>query len=213
MKVFSVLVVCAGVLLFMTTPALAVPMIVNSQDTPSQDVLVTDPNLQVHELGNQLPFPDEEWITSSSQVWEDEPPCPGDKDGDPSTVDMEVTITNMTGRAWPWLYYVADPETTLTNDDGLVNGQLAFHIDARGLNTPLVFESMFNDGWFVPGETWKFVIQDYKNTLNLPAHLFGSIGVGSGSGGDTVSSGSIIPEPTTLTLLVMGGLALLRRRR
>jgi len=217
MKVFSVLVVCTGVLLFMTMPALAVPMIVNSQDTPSQDVLVTDPDLQVHELGNQPPFPTPERILSSSQETPYRP-CLQNEDL-PGIPNMAVTITNMTGRDWPWLYYVADPETGLKNDDGLVNGELAFQIDNVGTNRPLISESMNADGIFEwdevnnVGETWVFVIQDYTNTLALPAHLFGSIGVGSFSGGDFVSSGSIIPEPATLSLLVLGGLALLRRRR
>jgi hypothetical protein len=197
-------------LMLAATPALGVAMMVDSLDDPNQDVL-RNGLIPVHELGNKPPFPDGEWITSS-----DEPntyrPCLQNPD-DPGISNPLVTITNQTGIDWYWLYYVADPETTLTNMDGTVNGCLAFQIDKVGKNTPLVYESIAQDQVFEPGETWKFVIQDYSNTTPLPASAFGSIGVGNGSGKDTVSSGSIIPEPATALLLVGGALALIRRRR
>jgi hypothetical protein len=129
-----------------------------------------------------------------------------------------VSITNLTSRDFSDVWYVADPETSLSNfDQYLVNGEEAFKIDYAGSNVPLVFESMAVDGIFQAGETWEFIIDDYFNTLGLPASAFASAGlVGSLSGGDTISSGSIlVPEPGTILLAGLGlaGLALLARRR
>ena len=164
-------------------------------------------------------FPADELISSS---WETTTyiPCPRDYDsGGPSNI--KVTMTNLTDRAFYKVAYVKDPETSITNDDLLlINGQESFLIDYAGINVPLVYESMAQDTVFEPGETWKFVIQNYSNTSGLPASAFGSYDavhnlgrVGNQSGGDLVSSGSIIPEPATLILLAIGGLALRRKRR
>jgi hypothetical protein len=80
-------------------------------------------------------------------------------------------------------------------------------------------ESIAVDGIFQVGETWDFVIDNYFNVLGLSASALASAGlVGSLSGGDTVSSGSIIaiiPEPGTILLTGLGlaGLSLFARRR
>jgi hypothetical protein len=183
---------------------------VNFVDTPSQDIIPTGP-FWVDEVGWSPPFPAGEWITSS-YVTTTYRPCYQNPDN-PGIPNMEVTITNMTTRCFGELYYVADPETGLANDDGLVNGELAFKIDSVGFNVPLIFESAAQDNHFAPGETWRFVIQDYTNTFGLAPHLFASIGVGNMSGGDFVSSGSIItPEPAALSLLVLAVGTILRRR-
>jgi len=188
---------------------------VYSKPDPIQD----DWGLQgdVDELGNQPPFPTQQWITSSS-VTTTFVPCQSEYQGGPN---FEITITNNTGKLWPRVYYVADPETAITNYDEWV-GQVgdpvpeeAFLIDWIGANQPLVFESITADARLEINETWRFVVQDYANTLGLAAHLFGTMNIASFSAGDTASSGSIIaiPEPATLLLLVLGGLALVRRRR
>ena len=197
---------CSVILIF-SGAAQAVPMTVNMIDTDDQDTLPEED--YVHELGNKPPFPDEEWITSSHTTT-DLNSCEIDYGGGQNYL---VSITNNTNRSWDWLVYVADPETTITNDDGLVNNQLAFLIDDIELNQPLVSESITTNGIFEPDETWEFILQEYTNTNALAPSLFGSIGVGDGSSGDMASSGSIIPEPTTICLLALGGLALLRRRR
>jgi hypothetical protein len=126
---------------------------------------------------------------------------------------------------------VADPETSISNYDGLANDQQAFGIDSVGANRPLIFESVAVDDVFQAGETWIFSIDGYFNTNGLSAAAFGSCSpqagpctaglVGSGSAADLLSSGSIIavgtpvPEPGTILLAGLGltWLALLRRRR
>ena len=206
----------AAAALTLVTSAKAFPIGVYTQPDPIQDNWILDG--MVHELGN-VPFPPEELITSgwmpTTYV-----PCPTDYHGGPNVL---VTMQNLSGRNWPSVYYVADPETSLSNWDEYV-GQffpvsgspwLAFKIDNIGLNTPLVSESMLPDNIFQAGEIWEFVIQEYVNGLGLPPSAFASVGLVAGaSGGDPLSSGSIIvPEPSSIALMLLGGLALLWRRR
>ena len=188
-----------------------VPVVVDYYDTPRQDVLVL-PDVQIHELG-VVPFPQEELIEAGSQETS-MVSCQADyiSDGAPN---IAVSMQNMTGRSWSSVWYVADPGTTLTNDDGLICDCLAFKIDAIGVNTPLVFESLKSDGVFEDGEIWTFVIQNYSNSIGLPADALASVGlVGSDSSGDQVSSGSIIvPEPISVISMTIGGLVLGFRKK
>jgi hypothetical protein len=194
----------------LVSPAAAEWQQVNFMDTPSQDIIPTGP-FWVDEVGWNPPFPTGEWITSS-YVTTEYRPCYQNPDN-PTIPNMEVTITNMTDWCLGDVFYVADPETGLANNDGLINGQLAFKIDSVGLNMPLIFESAAQDNHFAAGETWKFVIQDYTNAFGLAPHLFASVGVGNLSGGDTFSSGSIItPEPAALSVLLLAVGTFLRRR-
>lgn len=198
--------------------ALAIPTPLLSVDTPPCDPLFI-PQL-VDELGFAPPFPIDEHIEAVATTT-NMPACP--PMDDPLMPNAMVVMTNFTvpPRAFSDVWYVKDIETSFTNVDGMAAApglppQDAFKIDAIGINTPLVSESLAADGIFSPGETWTFIIQDYANTLGLPASLYDSIGVPSTL--SPPSSGSIValevPEPGAMAILALCGLAgLVRGRR
>ena len=185
-------------------PARALLVQVFVEPDPIQDDWVL-PEI-VHELGIGLSFHPEQQILAEDVPWLDHIPCPSEYEGHPS---VQVRIQNMTGKDWPEVYYVGDPETLLTNWDERVGNVgfpglgLAFKIDNVGANTPLVFESMTPDNIFEAGEIWEFVIQEYFHPQGLPPSLFDSPNVAGASAGGPPSSGSIIaiPEPSTMVLV------------
>ena len=180
---------------------------------------------RVHELGVAPIFPPREEIRSAWLGDTQYNPCDEVTDN-PNLPNMVVEITNLTGRDWRCVWYVADAEpnfTLLSNWDELV-GQTgtqpawyAFKIDSVGVNQPLISESLNPDGVFEDTEVWEFVIQDYLNSWGGAPHLFNSIGAAAGSSMDQVSTGSIlVPEPAW-GFLAMGlaglGAAVIARRR
>lgn len=174
----------------------------------------------IEELGTGPLFPDDELIDA---VWNitQQSACAGSDN--PDMANALVEMINLTDQHWDNLFYVADPETGLSNIDGTGMSfaapgvrTAAFRIDFVGVNRPLVFESMTPDGIFEPGEIWGFIIQDYTNAFGLTPDMMGSLDFAGASSGDSFSSGSIVqfvPAPGSLALLGLGGLAVLRRRR
>lgn len=173
----------------------------------------------IEELGTAPLFPQDELIETAWTLTQ-QPACAASDD--PSMPNARVRMTNLTGKYWDNLFYVADPETSLSNVDGLAMSYAAFgvvtesfRIDSVGMNRNLVFESLTPDGIFEPGEIWDFIIQDYGNAAGLPPHLMGSLDFAGASSGDSLSTGSVVqfvPSPGSLALLGLGSLATLRRR-
>ena len=208
----------------LAAPALANPVNGLYADTPLCDN--HGPLFAVEELGNAPIFPIDELIDSAA-TFTQQPACP--LTDNPAVPNALVVMTNLTMTSWADLFYVADPETTLTNEDGLAESALApglrtqaFRIDFLGGNRPLVFESMTPDGIFEPGETWHFIVQDYMNALGAPASAFTSLDFAGASAGPGIpgvvpSTGSIVqmvvPSPATASLLGLGVLCAARRRR
>ena len=192
--------------------AFAVPVTVTHNNSAACDPLFV-PN-DVHELGT-AGFPANESILASDA------PTPLQACIGGGAVETLVSITNVTGIDWDEVWYVTDPETTIANFDGTVNGEQAFRIDAVGINAPLVAEiGGFLAGVFEAGETWDFIIEGYFNTFGLTPSAFASVGlVGALSAGDSLSTGSIIatprtlPEPSALLFLAMGAALAARRAR
>jgi hypothetical protein len=205
----AALLACAGV-------AQAVPQFVQSVDTPHCDVQM--PLTLVDELGLPAVFPAGERVQAFSSPTTLSA-CPSHDN--PNLPNFVVTMINLNPFTFTDVHYVADPAavgatgTTIGNEDGLVNAGQSFRIDNLGVNRPLVGESLGLNNNFEPGEVWRFIIDDYQNSGGLPASAFASIGVGSASPGGP-SSGSIIaivPEPASVGLLCVAGIALARRRR
>ena len=216
-KVYLLLIALITISILPASWAVVVPAEV--RDTPQQDLLIDHPG-EWHEIG--IGFPEDERIEASFEETS-YIPCHNDYQGGQNYL---VTIRNMSQTTWTNLHYVADPETSFSNDDGEaqdlnVNGwTLAFRIDNTGVNTNLIFESMAQDNRFEPGEVWRFVVQEYSNSQGLnPDQLNSWDGVNQGqishasSGPPSSASIIAIPEPNVIVLVLMTGSGLLFIRR
>ena len=192
------------------TPALAMSVEVYSIDGP-QDPLSL--NGWVDEIGDP-PFPCGELIESSAVTTSLTACSSGPEPDNPGIPNVLVTMTNICAQESP-VWYVADPETTITNYDGWIGNagrtdhEQAFKIDNIGQNTPLISEvgGIPGDNIFQVGETWQFIIQDWLNTVagSTPTP-FDSIGITSLSTGWPPSTGSllVVPEPLTVLGICLG---------
>ena len=188
-----------GAALWIALPASAFEIFVVSADTPLCDVLAIPASPTVLDELGTLPsfaaYPGEQISASATAT-----SLTACSTLSPPVVDGPgpnalVSITNLNTVAFSALWYVADYDTTLSNEDGKVLGAVsAFRIDAEGSNKPLIITPASADGIFDPGETWDFIIQDYANTFHpgdpTSAALLNSVGLPSGA-----SSGSRSRSP------------------
>lgn len=175
----------------------------------------------VEEFGDPSVFQPSQWIDHVA-TFTDLSACAATDS--PNVPNALVVMTNLTDRLLDNLWYVGDPETRFSNVDGVGEGAgspgvtgLAFRIDALGMNRNLVFESLTPDGIFEPGETWQFIVQDFASPIGLGPDSFFSIGMAGDSTAIIQNSAAsivrMVPTPASASLMALGGLAALRRRR
>jgi hypothetical protein len=173
----------------------------------------------VDELGFPAVFPPDERIDAITTMGSFPAPCP--QFDNPTLPEFGIQAQNLTMTTFTEVWYVADPQTNVSNVDGLANELIpgfgptheAFRIDRlasdpNGSHHPLIGESLIQDGLWQPGEFWRFILQDYTNAFNLPPHLFNTLHIGDATINTpaVMSTGSIIaiPEPASASFFAIG---------
>ncbi len=204
------------------TSAHAVPVQGQYQDSASCDPLPT--TSFDHELGDFTSgFPNDEAldvkVTNAPLL-----ACVSD-DGAPN--DFLVEITNISPFSWTDLFFVADDGTFIGNADGSITDLNApgftdaFKIDNLGVNQNLVAGDVNGNLIFEPGETWEFLVTNFLAPASLPPFpVLGSVGLFAGSSASDFDSNSSIvanqvpvPEPSSVGLVLIGGMLLTVVRR
>ncbi len=219
LKNFSLAVIAAAALLVWSQTASAYPVQAQFTGDPAGcDLVPTTP--LTHELGEAAAgFPINEQIVASAL------PTNTTVCGDDGIAnDWEVRMVNLSGVSYKDVFFVVDDPYGVGNWDGYVTdltsgaATRSLRIDGTltitGSNDNLQAESGLADEIFDPGEQWSFLV---TNFMAPGAPRFDSIGFGAGSAGGPFSTASIlaniVPEPTALALLALGGVAMLRRTR
>jgi hypothetical protein len=212
----------ACVALSLAPVARAVPMPGNYVDDQRCDP-VANTGL-THELGNVTVFPANEAFIVSVAPTNQTICVPNDGIAN----DWIVRIVNVSGIAWQDLFFVSDGGTTVGNADGVMFNPAiatapptdAFRIDGTltvtGMNDNLLSESMASNEIFQPGEIWDFMVSNFNSPGFAPPQ-FNTIGFGFATPAPSPSNASIlanpIPEPASLGLIGMVGVAMGMRRR
>lgn len=204
--------ISALALTLMASPVFAFFTPIQHQDLSDCDTLGPLPNI-MDELGTSV-FPANELI-SATATFTSIDACPLNSDA--LIPNVLLIITNLTNISFTDLHYVADPQTTFSNYDGIINGQHAAKLDNVGLNRPLIAEvGGILPLVFEPGETWEIVLDDWLGPIGFTAADLSSIGVPS-TFLPSASSGSIVaipvPEPASVSLLALGAIVVGCRRR
>jgi len=181
-----------------------------------------------HELGDAAFFPLNESILYIVQATPFQTVCVPD---DGLANDWDVIIGNNSGVAWQNLFFVGDLGTKVGNADGSMVDLIgapavltdAFRIDGTltaGVNNNLLGESNYNDEIFDPGEIWRFKVSNFIDAtggISPPAFATPGVFAGSSPPGPVNSNASIlaipyVPEPTSVGVLILAGMALALRR-
>jgi hypothetical protein len=136
-----------------SSQAYTVPTQMVHIDTSQCDTLFIPDD--VHEIGETGFFPQNESLFATDLGLTSNSAC--SNSDDPTVANVVVDIRNLSGIAWEEVWYVADPETSISNYDGEANEspfspiQEAFRIDndvkdPGGVNHALISESMTADG-------------------------------------------------------------------
>ena len=181
-----------------TDQAFAIPTTFEPEEILDNDMVCDELMVPVNvdELGNQGPFPDNEWIMSGSTGTTLSTCSIFDNTNIPNKL---VSIINKTPFSFTDLWYVIDEDGSMNNFDGTIAGRRTFEIDSiisdpLGMHHPLISESIIpKNDIFEPGETWDFILVDYFQGRGESASNFGTIGVPSGMQGESdLSTGNII---------------------